>query len=438
MSPAHHRFVQVTALLLGLAAAPDAFAQTVPTSLTLSDAMRRAAADPPAVRASLARVHAAEAQAATARTGYLPTLNATGTAAMGYSDQPVLSNVRYQSVTASVGASVTARIPIYDFGRTAGAVDAASRGADASREDLRLARAQAAAQVAQLYLAVLSDAETVAAAGVTITQREAHLRVADGLVAAGTRPPVERVRAALDLDAARLDLAVAEARERGDRAALAAALGIDPLRPIALAPVDERDLAVNDDAAWAAAQSVARPDFAAARQRLMQAEAQVEAARAARRPSLTGQASASVSYAEALSGQGAFGLSGQAQAGLSLTIPVFDATLGANVRSAEAAVVNAQEALAQQSLTVRTNAVQAAISLQGARAALAQSERVAEQAAVNLAQVEGRYQGGTAPLLEVIDAQTVDANARMTTVRARLQRQVAAVNLLVAIDALRP
>jgi outer membrane protein TolC len=117
---------------------------------------------------------------------------------------------------------------------------------------------------------------------------------------------------------------------------------------------------------------------------------------------------------------------------------VFDAILGANVRSAEAAGVNAQEALAQQSLTVRTNAVQAAINLQGARAALAQSQRVAEQAAVNLAQVEGRYQGGTAPLLEVIDAQTVDANARMTTVRARLQRQVAAVNLLVAIDALRP
>ncbi len=409
-----------------------------PVALTLSDAMRRAAEDPPAVRVALARAHAAEAQIATARAAYLPTVGVSGTGSMGFSDQPVLANVRYQSVTASVGASATARMTLWDFGRTAANVDAATHGAAASRVDLDTARVQAMAQVAQAYLTVLNDREAVATARTTVTQREAHLRIAEGLVTAGARPPVERVRAALDLDAARLDLTAAEARERGDRTALASALGLDPLRPLALEAVDARALAADDDPARAATRAMARPEFEAARRRVLQAESQVEAARAARRPSLAAQASASVNYAQALTGQGALGLSENASAGLTLTVPVFDATIGANVRNAEASLVTARETLAQQSLAVRTAAVQAATSLQASRASLDQSRRLAETAAANLAQIEGRYTAGVATLLELVDAQATDASARTAVVRAELAAQIAAVNLLAATDALRP
>ena len=204
------------------------FAQAEPLSLTLREALRRGAEDPPAVRTAIARADAARAQIEQARAGYYPTISTSASASIGFSDQPVLANLRYQSTTVGLAANVTARVPIYDFGRTSNAVEASTRGSRATREDLRTARLQAMSAVASAYLTVLSDQEAINAARATVAQREAHLRIAEGLVTAGARPPIERTRAEVDLDVGRLDLTSAEARERNDRATLAAALGIDP------------------------------------------------------------------------------------------------------------------------------------------------------------------------------------------------------------------
>ncbi len=175
-----------------------------------------------------------------------------------------------------------------------------------------------------------------------------------------------------------------------------------------------------------------RPEFAAARQRLAQAESQASAARSGRLPTLAAQASGTVNYSERLQGQGAFGISEQLQGAVTLSWPVFDPTVQANVRVADANVTTARETLAQQSLQVRAAAVQAAINLHAARLTLDQSERLAATAAANLDQATGRYQAGAAPLLELVDAQAADASARYTVVRARLAFQIARVNLLTA------
>lgn len=423
----------VPALLAALAAPAVAPAQEAPArvSLDLREALRRAAADPPAVTLALARVGVSEAQVESARAGYLPSVTATGGGTIGFSDQPVLSNVRYQSVNVGASVGVTARVPIYDFGRTASAVEAATRGRNAAREDLRAARTQAMGAVAAAYLTVLNDREAIGAARAIVSQREAHLRIAEGLVTSGARPPIERVRAELDLQVGRLDLTAAEARERTDRAALATAMGVDPLSELTVAAVDDAALRVDDDPARAASAAVEnRPEFAAARARVLQAESQAEAARAARRPVFSGTASAQANYTERLEGQGAFGLSEQLQAGLTLTWPLFDPTVRANVDVADASVASARMSLAQQSLAVRSAAVQSAIGLRAAAVSLDQTTQLASTAAANLEQAEGRYRSGVAPLLETVDAQAADASARVAVVRARLQLQVAQVNLL--------
>lgn len=425
---------RVTPLVIALLTlAPSAFAQSAPVELTLAEALRRGREDPPAVRTALARAAATEAQIDQARAGYYPTVTASGSASMGFSDQPVLSNVRYQSVTVGMGANVTARIPIYDFGRTSNNVEAATRSSGAAREDLRAARLSAMASVAAAYLTVLSDQEVINAARATITQREAHLRIAEGLVAAGARPPIERTRAVVDLDVGRLDLSTAEARERNDRATLAAALGIDPLRDVTLTAVEGDALRADDDPARAAAAAVAnRAEFAAARVRLSQAEAQASAARSGRLPTLSAQASGAVNYSERITGQGAFGVSEQLQGSVTLSWPMFDPSVNANVRIADANVTTARETLAQQSLQVRSAAVQAAINLRTAAVTLEQSEHFATSAAANLEQANGRYQSGAAALLELVDAQAADASARYAVIRARLSLQIARVNLLTA------
>jgi outer membrane protein TolC len=416
-----------------LTLAPSAFAQSAPLELTLAEALRRGREDPPAVRTALARADATSAQIDQARAGYYPTVTASGSASMGFSDQPVLANVRYQSVTVGLGATVTARVPIYDFGRTSNSVEAATRSSGAAREDVRASRLLAMSSVATAYLTVLSDQEVIHAARATIAQREAHLRIAEGLVAAGARPPIERTRAEVDLDVGRLDLTSAEARERNDRATLAAALGIDPLRDVALTAVEDDALRADDDPARASAAAVAsRPEFAAARQRVAQAEAQASAARSGRLPTLAAQASGSVNYTERVQGQGAFGVSEQLQGAVTLSWPMFDPTVSANVRVADANVTSARETLAQQSLQVRSAAVQAAINLRSAAATLEQSERLAASAAANLAQANGRYESGAAALLELVDAQAADASARYAVIRARFTLQIARVNVLTA------
>ncbi len=425
---------RATLLILALVSmAPSALAQAAPVELTLFDAMRRGREDPPAVHIALARAEATRAQIEQARAGYYPTVTANGSASIGFSDQPVLANVRYQSVTVGLGASVTARVPIYDFGRTANGVEAATYGSTAAREDLRAARVSAMNAIASAYFTVLSDQEAINAARAIVAQREAHLRIAEGLVAAGARPPIERTRAEVDLDVGRLDLTSAEARERTDRATLAAALGIDPLRDVTLTPVEEDALRADDDPTRASSAAVAnRAEFAAARTRLAQAESQAAAARSGRLPNLSAQASGAVNYSERLQGQGAFGVSEQLQGAVTLSWPMFDPSVNANVRIAEANVTSARETLAQQSLQVRAAAVQSAISLRAARVTLDQSMRLATTAAANLQQANGRYESGAAALLELVDAQASDASARYTVIRARLALQIARVNLLTA------
>jgi outer membrane protein TolC len=438
-----------------------------PIRLTLTDALRRAAEDPPAIRQALARVAAARSQVDVARAGYYPSVSfgLNGNGALGLSGSfarnegpqfvmgiPVgtgRTETANDSSSMNFGANsnVTGRIPIWDFGRTANAVEAAERAAEAAGADSELARVQAMGAVGSAYLTVLSDLEAVAAARAILTQREAQLQVTEGLVASGVRPPIERTRAQMNLEVARLDLTRAEGRMLNDRLALAAALGLDPLRAVEVAPVDDDTLAVDDDPSRAAEVAVrTRPELAAARLRVAQAEAQLAAARAAGAPSLTAQVSASAGTSFGASSNdsqtngrviptstnGTESVQGGASLGLSLTWPAFDPTVRANVRVAEANVTTARASLAQQSLQVRTAAAQAALAARVARLALEQAERLAATAAANLDQATGRYQSGTAPSLEIVDAQAADASARAQVITARLAWQMARVNLLAA------
>jgi len=405
--------------------------------LTLSEALIRARDDAPAVLSAIARASAAEAQIEGARGPFYPTVTFSSSPSFGFSDRPFLprtgaiESLRLQNVSTGIDATIQARFPIYDFGRTAANVESARRGHTANMEDARAQAMQAMSTAAVQYFTALNDREAVASVRITVGQREGQLRIAEGLVERGARPPIERTRAQVNLDAARLDLVSAEARELIDRATLAAAVGLDPAEEIDLAPVPEEIRTGDDDPVRAANAAVAsRPEFAAARARVLQAESQLEASRAQRRPTLSATASGSVAYTAVLTGNGLAGVSESINAGLNFSWPIFDATARANIVSAERNVAATQAALQAQSMQVRAAAVQAALTLRTSRAALEQAERLAAGAAANLEQADGRYRSGAAPLLELIDAQAADASARAAVVRAHLSLAIARVQLL--------
>ncbi|MFO0629899.1 MAG: TolC family protein [Polyangiales bacterium] len=429
-------------LCLALLGAPAlALAQTdatsAPVEVSLQDALRRAWVDPPAVVAALARVEAASLQVGAARAAYLPSVTLSTSPQFSYSDRPSfaagLGPSRLRSSALSVDATASARMTLSDFGRTAGAVRGAEAGADAAREDARAARLQSLSTAAVAYLTVLNDRENLASLDATIAQREAHLRIAEGLVSTGSRPAIEAVRAQLNLESARLDRAAAAERAASNVASLAAALGVDPLRDLRVAAAPEGVFSSPLDPASASRRAMAmRPEFAAARHRLSQAQAQLDAARAGRLPTLSASASVGASLSEVLEGNGLGGVSQTASAGVALSWPLFDANVRANIGVAEANVEVARRNLETQTLQVRTAAVQAAVSARAAQATLTQAERLAEVAAANLTQAAGRYEAGAAQLLELVDAQAADAAARVSVVRARLNALTARAQLLAA------
>jgi outer membrane protein TolC len=409
-------------------------------TLTLAEVVGIARQNPPAVLQAIAREQAALAQVDLARTPLLPSLSAT------VSGNVFASNGGFVSAGGATGGSATfsasgwvdgslsARWTIWDFGRTALGVRAALESARGAREDVRAAERSAISQAAAAYFVLLADEEIAAQNRATVQQRERQLEISRGLVEAGARPPIEQTRAEVALDSARLDLTVADATARNDAASLAAAVALDPTRPVRA--VRPREIPVDDDPTRAADTAAAtRPEVAAARARLAQAEAQLSATRAAYYPVLSANASGSVRYTERFTGAGApVGTPSElGSAAVALSVPIFDPTLRANVRAAEAQVAQARAVVTQQVLGVRTEAVQAALAVRSARQALAQAERLAAGAAANLAQAEGRYAAGVAPQLELVDAQAADATARVQVARARLQFEVAKVRLLTAI-----
>jgi outer membrane protein TolC len=431
-----------SALVLALLVPALAPAQERPAeerTVSFVEALRLAIRLPPAVRSALSRVATANAQIEQARAGWLPTIGVSSSPSISFSDRPFLPATnttpaqRVQGSSVNVDASASVRWNLFDFGRTAASVHSAERSRDALREDARTAALQALSSTATQYLTVLADLEAIETTRVTVTQREARLRIAQGRVEVGATGPNDAVRAQVDLDSARLDLAIAEARVASDRAALTAALGLDPAAPVQVTRIPDELLSIDDDPSAAAAEAIrARPEFAAARFRVAQAEAQRDLAHANRRPALTANANGSIGYNEVLAGRGLGGISENVSGGVSLSWQLFDASLAAAAEVADTSVVTARENLLAQSLSVRTAAVQAAVSSRSARAQVEQAEHLAVGTAANLDLATGRYQGGAAPLLEVVDAQAADASARIAVVRARLNLALSRAQLLAA------
>ncbi len=426
-------------LALALFLSAPSLASAQERTVTFTEALRLAARMPPTVRAAVARVTAANAQIEQARAAWLPTIGVSSSPSINFSDRPFLPATeitqaqRLQGSNVNIDAAAAVRWNLFDFGRTSANVRVFERSRDALREDSRTATLQAVSSAATQYLTVLGDLEAIETTRVTVTQREARLRIAQGRVEAGAAGPIDTVRAQVDLDAGRLDLSIAEARAASDRAALAAALGLDPAVPLQVTRLPDEVLSADDDPARAAREAVAtRPEFAAARYRVAQAQAQADLAHANRRPALTANANASVGYNEVLAGRGLSGISETVSGGVSLSWQLFDRSLGAAADSADAAVAVAQETLNAQSLAVRTAAVQAAVASSSARAQVEQAERLAVGTASNLELATGRYQGGAASLLEVVDAQAADASARIAVVRARLNLALSRAQLLAA------
>ncbi len=400
-------------------------------TLTLAEALSLALRHNPDLGAVWHAREGAEAHEGVARAGYLPTL--TGTAAYtrqtgNFTPRPGLipSSFRLSSSPSNqsynyFSLGVTLQQPLYDFGRTGGAYDSARAQTDAATRDVEAVRQQTWFAVVTRFHAVVAAQEMVRVARTLREQAEHHAARARAMVAAGTRPRIEAVRAEAEAQAAQAAYLQAQNDLTVAKTDLLAVLGVpepfafqvqeppeppdDPLRPL--------------DAAVAEALRN-RPDRAALLARIEAQEGVVRSLRGQWFPVL----SATGSFTDA--GTEVKDLVWNWSLGITLSVPLFTGLSPLyQVREAEAALAALRERLRGLEVAVRRDVEQARAAVEDARARLGPLRASVEAAREALALAEGRYEAGAGTSVELLDARAALANAEAALVRGRLDLTLA-------------
>ena len=378
----------------------------------------------PKTHESWANARAQAAQVGITQSAYLPNLDGK------LSTSRVRTNAEN---TIPSSASLTLSWLLYDSG-------ARSANLENARQLLSAAASTLDATVQNIFFTALqSYYNTQAARAAVIAALESEKASHESLSAAevrykvGTGTPADRLQAQTAWSQATLNRIKAEGIVKIAYGTLANVMGLDASQQLKLADIPkstpnatfERDI----EALITEARQ-RRPDLKAAEAQVKAAQSNIDTARASGRPTLS--LSAGPTWID--SGN----ITSNASAiGLTLTLPLFsgfDTTY--KVRSAQAKAevagtqrdnVNLQVALdvwsAYQSLTTATQTIRTSTDLQNSAE---QSERVAL----------GRYKAGVGSILDVLNAQSALAAARLQHIQALLDWHVSRASLAKSIGAL--
>jgi outer membrane protein TolC len=397
--------------LAALAAAFLGAAASAP-ALTLDVCIQHALARSPAVHAALAEARAAAARVGAARAAYWPTLAAKSDYGVAEGYDPAVTN------GGQTDALVSLEVTLLDGGLRSAQLAAAQAA-------LRSAAAKEAQQRADVAFAVRAAYFQAVAAEAAVTVMDDDLRMLEAYVdllgrqeARGVVPHTDVLRARLAVQAAETARRAAAADGRSARAALTILTGLDA----AAAPLEEPDVRFVP----ASEQAVeAAPVVADARAAMDAAQHEADAIRSERHSRLRLAADA-----------GALGVrlgptlrdNGGGEFSLGFVLPLFDggATAG-RIAAAEEMAASAQARLAEARQTLHLALARSEADARRAEADLAAGRAATPVAAEQFQLMRARYLGGgNVRLLEVLDALTVYADARLSVPRALLAYRTAA------------
>lgn len=371
----------------------------------------------PDLRAQLAVVRAARAQARSVYGRSLPNVSVSGSAGVT-STYSEITDERFTDPTfgARAEASWTADL----WGRIQASIDAAEADLAASEADLASARLSLAAQTA---IAWTDLNEALAQERVAVQTYEAR----DRIVTLTERRFARGLSTALDVRTARSARATAEAaiaarRQASGNAArrLEILLGRYPANEIE-APADLPELAPIRAAGTPTMLLSRRPDIAASEARLVAAGLRAEQARLALLPSLTLTGSLAANETELADLIDPVRIAANAIAGLSQ--PVFNG--GALKADRDAAIAQAERALALYAGDVLTawREVEDTLAADEFLADQVDAQRRALDEAIEAEELATRqYSSGLVSIFNLIDAQTRRLNAESNLIAARSAR----------------
>jgi TolC family type I secretion outer membrane protein len=387
----------------------------------------RALCENPKTREAWANARVQAVQVGVAQSGFLPSLDGSVTGSRVRSDGQN-SNQR--------SASLTLSWLLYDFG-------ARSAKLETARQLLAAASSTLDATVQSVFQSALQAYyNTQAARAAVIAALESEKASRESLAAAqvryqvGSGTPADRLQAQTAWSQATLARIRAEGVVKIAYGTLANAMGMDASVPLRLAeipqvaPNESFDAEARDIDALISEARLRRPDLKAAEAKLSAAESTVDYARASGQPTLSLGAGPSWVSTDNISNNAN-------SLGLTLSLPIFSGFATTyQVRSAQASAQTAsaqRDTLAQQvaldvwnayqSLTTATHTIRTSADL---LASAEQSERVAL----------GRYKAGVGNILDLLNAQSALASARLQRIQALLDYHVSRAALAKSVGAL--
>jgi multidrug efflux system outer membrane protein len=356
------------------------------------------------LRIATARVAEAQALYGIQRADRLPTVNVGGSLAR--SRTPADLSATGTSIV-SQRADLNVGLPAFEldfWGRVASLSESAKASYLATEQAERSFRLSLIASVADAYLALAEAQERAALAQATLETRAQTRELVDRRRQAGLAGDLDFLQADAAYEGARAELAALQRQQSAARNYLRALVGTEPRELPAGKTLAEQGITLAQQADLPAQVLVRRPDVLAAEQRLLAANANIGAARAAFFPRIALTASAGTASREL---DGLFKDGSEAWSFTpSITLPIFD--YGRRSANLDLATVRKDIAVAEYERTVQ-QAFREVADLLVARGQIAEQLKAVEgqersqQRAADIA--EARYRQGVGSFLEVLDAQ---------------------------------
>lgn len=384
-------------------------------SLTLGEVVDVALRNNPQTRLSWAQARAGAAAYGAATAQRFPAVDASANAL--YSQTTIGQTLGGIGTRRVITPAATLSYLLFDFGARSGTITAARASAMALDLTHNATLQGVALQTEAAYFNYHAFRDLAAAARLTVAEADTNVASAQQRNRAGVATIADVLQAQTLRAQAQLDLETAEGNFQIARGTLATAMGLPASTRYALAPVNDSipvALAAADVDTLINRALANRPDLAAARVEILQAQAGLRVARSAELPSLTLGSTFTHPYSSQRRATG-YNFS----VNLGVAIPLFNLARPYNVMAAQAQVdVSAARAdvlrttVAQQVYTAYYTLQTATQRVRASDVLLASATR-SEQAA------RERYRAGVGTILDLVTAQSALASARAQQAQSR-------------------
>lgn len=360
----------------------------------------------------------------TARSSLLPQLSLSSGANRGGTDSTV-NNGNYS-------AGVSARMQLYDFGKTYAKTAGSERSFRAAESDAVSVRQNVLLSVCTAYYNCLAAAALRKVGIESLKLSETHREQAAILLEAGRGVKYNVIVAEVDVENNRLALIKAENAVEACRTTLVNALGTVPADTLVFRDTLTEALDFSSLEYIRKTAFENQPEVKSARLRREAAQKSVTAALCSRYPAITSSAGAGVqSPVTRIDWHETWDV------GVALSLPLYEGgAISAAIRQAKGSLMAAEGNLAIAEQNVSLDIEQQYQSIKEALASIHVAKKVVERSLSALAIAQERYKVGSGSPLEITNAELTFSNAKITYIQALTDLNNANVRLQRAMGTL--